>query len=218
MPGTEVELAVKIRLKKMGSKKRPFYRLIAADSRSPRDGRFLETLGHYNPMVEPAEIMIDEDKVHKWLNNGAKPTVNAANLLKSQGILERWELRKQGVSIAELDAKIEERRAKQPKAQPKEKKKLSKKAIAAAKAAEEEAAKAAEEEAKAEEAPAEEAAAEEAPAEEAPAETKAEEAPAEEAPAEEAPAEEAPAEEAPAEEAPPEEAPAEEASDEEKKS
>ena len=76
-------MAVKIRLKKMGSKKRPFYRLIAADSRSPRDGRFLETLGHYNPMVEPAEIKIDEDKVYKWLGNGAMPTVNAANLLKS---------------------------------------------------------------------------------------------------------------------------------------
>ena len=194
-------MAVKIRLKKMGSKKRPFYRLIAADSRSPRDGRFLETLGNYNPMVEPAEIKIDEDKVYKWLDNGAKPTVSAANLLKAEGILERWELLKSGVTIAELDAKIEERRAKQPKAQPKEKKKLSKKAIAAAKTAEEEAAKAAEEEAK--------------PAEVAkPVETVEEvEAPAE-APAEEAPAEDKkPAEEAPAEEA---EAPAEESGEEEK--
>ena len=77
-------MAVKIRLKKMGSKKRPFYRLIAADSRSPRDGRFLETLGHYNPMTEPAEVKIDEDKVYKWLGNGAQPTINAANLLKAQ--------------------------------------------------------------------------------------------------------------------------------------
>ena len=188
-------MAVKIRLKRMGSKMRPFYRLIAADSRSPRDGRFLEILGHYNPMVEPVEIKIDEDKVYKWLGNGAQPTVSAANLLKAQGILERWELLKSGMTIAELDAKIEERRVKQPKAQPKDKKKLSKKAIAAAKVAEEEAAKAAEEGAKpveaAEEvkAPAETEAPAEAPAEEAPAEDKklAEEPPAEEA---EAPAEE----------------------------
>lgn len=187
-------MAVKIRLKKMGAKKRPFYRLIAADSRSPRDGRFLETLGHYNPMVEPAEIKIDEDKVYKWLGNGALPTEAAANLLKAQGILERWELFKAGLSVAEVNAKIEERRAKQPKAQPKEKVKLSKKAIAAAKTAEEEAAKAAEEAAAAPEAPAEEAAApEEAP---------------------EAPAEEAAApEEAPVEKA---EAPAEESGEEEK--
>ena len=133
-------MAVKIRLKMMGSKKRPFYRLVAADSRSPRDGRFLETLGHYNPMVEPAEIVIDEDKVYKWLGNGARPTVNAANLLRSRGILEKWELLRTGLTIAEVNEKIEQRRAKQPKAVPREKKKLSKKAIAAAKAAEEKAA------------------------------------------------------------------------------
>jgi len=208
-------LAVKIRLKRMGSKKRPFYRLIAADSRSPRDGRFLENLGYYNPMVEPDEIKIDEDKVYKWLGNGALPTESAANLLKAEGILERWELFKTGLTVAEVNAKIEERRLKQPKAQPKDKTKLSKKAIAAAKVAEEEAAKAAEEDAKPVEAPAEKPA--EAPAEkpaEAPAEKPAE-APAEkpaEAPAEEAAA---PAEvpEAPAEKA---EAPAEESGEEEK--
>ena len=126
MPDTEVKLAVKIRLNMMGSKKRPFYRLVAADSRMPRDGRFLEILGYYNPMVEPAEIKIDEDKVYKWLGNGAKPSVNVANLLKSQGILERWELFKTGLTVAEVNAKIEERRTKQPKAQPKDKEKLSK--------------------------------------------------------------------------------------------
>jgi small subunit ribosomal protein S16 len=162
MPDTEVKLAVKIRLKMMGSKKRPFYRLVATDSRSPRDGRFLETLGHYNPMVDPAEVVIDEDKVYKWLGNGAKPSVNVVNLLKSKGILERWELVKTGMTIAEVNAKIEERRAKQPKAQKKEKTKLSKKAAAAARAAEEESAKAAGEEAAGEtpagEAPADESA------------------------------------------------------------
>jgi small subunit ribosomal protein S16 len=157
MPETEVKLAVKIRLKKMGSKKRPFYRFVAADSRFPRDGRFLETLGHYNPMVEPAEINVDEDKVYKWLRNGAKPTVNAANLLRSAGILERWELLKSGVPIPELDSKIEEMRSKQPKAQVRERKKLSKKAAAAAKAAAEaEASKTADEAGAGEETPAEE--------------------------------------------------------------
>jgi small subunit ribosomal protein S16 len=208
-------LAVKIRLKRMGSKKRPFYRLIAADSRSPRDGRFLENLGHYNPMIEPVEIKIDEDKVYKWLGNGAQPTVSAANLLKAQGILERWELFKTGLTVAEVNAKIEERRLKQPKAQQKDKKKLSKKAIAAAKAAEEEAAKPVEEEAK----PVEEAAKpveEEAKPveEEAKPEKTAKEVPVKEAPAEETPAaEEKPAEEKPAEEA---EAPAEESGEEKK--
>ena len=198
-------MAVKIRLKRMGSKKRPFYRLIAADSRSPRDGRFLENLGYYNPMVEPDEIKIDEDKVYKWLGNGAVPTESASNLLRAEGILERWELVKTGLSIAEVKAKIEERRVKQPKAQPKDKTKLSKKAIAAAKVAEEEAAKAAEEAAAAPE-PAPEAPAA-APAEEAEAPVEAPEAPAVEA--------DAPAEtpEAPAVEA---EAPAEESGEEEK--
>jgi len=131
-------LSVKIRMKRMGSKKRPFYRLVAADSRYPRDGRFLEILGYYNPMVEPAEIQIEEDKVYKWLDDGAKPTPNAANILKSAGILERWRLLRSGVTIPQLDAKIEEMRAKQPKAQERTRVKLSKKAIAAAKKAEEE--------------------------------------------------------------------------------
>jgi small subunit ribosomal protein S16 len=123
-------LAVKIRLKKMGSKKRPFYRLVAADVRSPRDGRFIETLGYYNPLVDPPEIQLDDDKVYKWLNEGAEPTDNARSLLKRAGLLERWRLLKQGVAIADLDAKIEELRAKQPQAVPKAEKKLSKKAAA----------------------------------------------------------------------------------------
>ena len=149
-------MAVKIRLKKMGSKKRPFYRVVAADSRFPRDGRFLEIVGYYNPMLEPAEIKIDEDKLYKWLDDGAKPTGNAANVLKEAGLLERWRLLRAGVKIAELDATIEERRAKQPSPKPR-KRKLSKKAQAA-KAAEEKAAeeKAVEEKKSAEKKPAEE--------------------------------------------------------------
>jgi small subunit ribosomal protein S16 len=112
-------LAVKIRMKRMGSKKRPFFRIVAADSRSPRDGRFIESLGYYNPVPDPPEINFDEDKVYKWLDNGAKPTKNAAQILRQAGLLERWQLLKQGVKIHELSAKIEERRTKQPVSHPK---------------------------------------------------------------------------------------------------
>ena len=110
------DLAVRIRMKKMGSKKRPFYRFVVADSRSPRDGRFIETLGYYNPMTDPPEIKLDDDKVYKWLNDGAIPSENARELLRKAGLLERWSLLKRGVKIQELDAKIEEMRAKQPAA------------------------------------------------------------------------------------------------------
>jgi small subunit ribosomal protein S16 len=113
-------LAVKIRLKKMGAKKKPFFRVVAADTRSPRDGRFIELLGYYNPMTDPPDLKFDEDKVYKWLDAGAEPTESAAQLLKRAGLLERWQLLKQGVKISELDAKIAERREKQPKPIPKE--------------------------------------------------------------------------------------------------
>ena len=83
-------MAVKLRLKRMGAKKRPFYRIVAADSRSPRDGRFIETVGTYNPITEPAEIKIDEELAMKWLNNGAIPTDTVRALLKNQGILEKF--------------------------------------------------------------------------------------------------------------------------------
>lgn len=82
-------MAVKLRLKRMGSKQRPFYRVVAADSRSPRDGRFIETVGTYNPITEPAEIKIDEEKAIKWLNNGAQPTDTVRDLLRSAGVLEK---------------------------------------------------------------------------------------------------------------------------------
>lgn len=134
-------MAVKIRLKKMGSKKRPFFRVVVADSRSPRDGRFIETLGHYNPLIDPPEIVLDDDKVYKWLDDGAQPTRNAANVLKQAGLLERWQLLKRGVAIADLDTAIETMRAKQPKAQLRTEEKLSKKAAAKLKAEQEKAAK-----------------------------------------------------------------------------
>ena len=83
-------MAVKLRLKRMGAKKRPFYRVVAADSRSPRDGKFNETVGTYNPMTEPAEIKIDEELALKWLNNGAIPTDTVRNLFKQQGIMQKF--------------------------------------------------------------------------------------------------------------------------------
>jgi len=79
-------VAVRLRLARMGSKKRPFYRIVAADSEAPRDGKFLEIVGTYNPNCDPAKIELKEDKVKKWLDNGALPTNTVASLLKKSGI------------------------------------------------------------------------------------------------------------------------------------
>ncbi len=81
-------MAVKIRLRRMGAKKAPFYRVVVADSRYPRDGRFIEEIGTYNPMTNPAEVKIDADKAKTWLKNGAQPTDNVKVLLKKTGITE----------------------------------------------------------------------------------------------------------------------------------
>ena len=83
-------MAVKLRLKRMGSKKRPYYRVVAADSRSPRDGKFIETVGTYNPIMEPAEVKINEELAIKWLNNGAIPTDTVRGLFKQQGIMKKF--------------------------------------------------------------------------------------------------------------------------------
>jgi small subunit ribosomal protein S16 len=80
---------VKIRLRRMGAKKHPFYRLVVADARSPRDGRFIEHLGYYDPMKDPVEVKIDAEKVRRWLLQGAQPSEAARSLLKREGILER---------------------------------------------------------------------------------------------------------------------------------
>lgn len=80
-------MAVKIRLRRMGAKKAPFYRVVVADSRYPRDGRFIEEIGTYNPMTEPAEIRIDTEKAKKWISNGAQPTDTVKTILKKEGIL-----------------------------------------------------------------------------------------------------------------------------------
>ncbi|MBQ3904432.1 MAG: 30S ribosomal protein S16 [Eubacterium sp.] len=80
-------MAVKIRLRRMGAKKAPFYRVVVADSRYPRDGRFIEEIGYYNPMTEPAEVKLDADKAKKWIANGAQPTDTVKAILKKEGIL-----------------------------------------------------------------------------------------------------------------------------------
>ena len=181
-------MSVKIRLRRTGRKKLAHYRIVATESSSPRDGRFIETLGYYKPMETPARLILDLERVDEWLSKGAVQSETVRTLVNRA--------RKGGdstVAIGELDpgeanqlkaAALEERR----------KKELAKAAAA------EEAAAAAEEEAAEEEAPAEEAAEEEA------AEEAAEEAPVEEAAVEEAAVEEAPVEEAAVEEAPVEEA------------
>ena len=81
-------MAVKIRLRRMGMKKHPFYRVVVADERSPRDGRSIEEIGYYNPMTQPAEIKIDNDRACYWLKNGAQPTDTVRVLLKKTGAIE----------------------------------------------------------------------------------------------------------------------------------
>jgi len=92
-------LAVRIRLQRHGRKKRPFYRLVAADARAQRDGAFLERLGYYNPLTDPADIFIDEEKALKWLRRGAQPTDTAKRLLSKRGILMKFEYEKLGRPI-----------------------------------------------------------------------------------------------------------------------
>jgi small subunit ribosomal protein S16 len=194
-----------IRLARTGAKKRPFFHIRVADSRKPRDGRFIERVGIFNPIASGQEvgIEIDQERFDYWLSKGAQPSDRVLTLLKQSKETPEETIKRQGIKDA------------------KRLKKLAAKAALRVEEAPAEEAPAEEAAPVAEEAPAEEAPAEEAPAEEAPAEEAApvaEEAPAEEAPAEEAApvAEEAPAEEAPAEEAAPvaEEAPAEEAATE----
>jgi len=84
-------MSVKIRLKRVGKKKAPSYRVVIADARSPRDGRIIESIGWYDPLVEPSAIHIDEEKALGWLKNGAQPTESVSSLLKRTGILERYE-------------------------------------------------------------------------------------------------------------------------------
>ncbi|MEY8662720.1 30S ribosomal protein S16 [Ligilactobacillus faecis] len=83
-------MSVKIRLKRMGSKKRPFYRIVVADSRSPRDGRFIETVGTYNPLTQPEQVTLKEEAIMGWLDNGAQPSDTVRNILSKQGVMKKF--------------------------------------------------------------------------------------------------------------------------------
>ena len=178
-------MAVAIRLSRGGAKKRPYYRIVVADVRAPRDGKYLEQIGIYNPMLpkdDAGRVKLDEDRARHWLGVGAKPSDRVLRFFDAAGILER--------APRNNPQKAEPGEAAKERAEEK-----AAKIAEAEEAAKEAAAAPAEEEVKVEEAPAEEAPAEEAATEEAPAE----EAPVEEAATEKAPAEEAPVEEAAAE-------------------
>jgi len=97
-------VAVHMRLRRMGSTKRPFYRIVVAESHMPRDGRFIEIIGHYNPIADPAEITVDEEKVYQWLRQGAQPTDTVRSLLQKTGTWKRWGLLKRGLKITTMDA------------------------------------------------------------------------------------------------------------------
>lgn len=153
-------MAIALRLSRGGAKKRPYYRIVAADNRAPRDGKYLEQIGTYNPLLakdDPARVKLDEDRARHWLSVGAQPSDRVARFLDAAGIMERAP--RNNPQKAEPGEKAKERAE--------EKAEKAREAEEAAKAAEAEAAEAPAEEAAAEEAPAEDTAAEEAPAEEA---------------------------------------------------
>ena len=79
---------LKIRLRRMGAKKAPFYRIVVADSRAPRDGAFVEEIGYYNPLTDPAEVVVDADKAKQWIKNGAHPTETVRGLFKKNGVID----------------------------------------------------------------------------------------------------------------------------------
>ena len=177
-------MAVKLRLRRMGKKKRPFYRIVAADSRAPRDGRFIELVGTYDPISKPMNIELQEDRVMYWLQNGAQPTDTVKNLFQKKGVWLKWHLVKSGADEAKITAEVgkfellQKEKEARLEAKAEEKKRL--KAEAKQKEAEEKAA---------EETPAAAAPVEEAPVEEAAAPVEEQAAPAEE-PKVEAPVEE----------------------------
>ncbi len=99
-------MAVKLRLRRMGKKKQPVYKVVAADARSPRDGRFIEAIGTYNPQTDPATIQINEERALYWLGVGAQPTDTVKNLLSKKGILLKNSLIKSGLSEEKIEAKM----------------------------------------------------------------------------------------------------------------
>ena len=101
-------MAVKLRLRRIGKKRQPVYKVVAADARSPRDGKFIEAIGLYNPKTDPAEINIQEERALYWLGVGAIPTDTVRNLLQKSGILLKRELLKEGLDEEKINARMEE--------------------------------------------------------------------------------------------------------------
>ena len=89
-------MSVKIRMRRMGSKRKPFYRIVVADSRMPRDGRFIEEVGYYNPLTNPDEVKLEEDKIFEWLEKGAQPSDTVRSLLSKAGLMPRYHDAKYG--------------------------------------------------------------------------------------------------------------------------
>ncbi|MGB3545124.1 30S ribosomal protein S16, partial [Rubrivirga sp.] len=104
-------MSVKLRFRRMGRRKLPIFGLVAADSRSPRDGRFIEDLGRYEPVSEPAMVKIDAERVIYWLGQGAQPSHTVRNLLQKEGILLQWALTQQGKEAEEIETALEEFKA-----------------------------------------------------------------------------------------------------------
>ncbi len=96
-------MAVKIRLRRMGAKKRPYYRIVVADSRTPRDGRFIEAVGQYNPIDKPASVSLKEERVYHWLKQGALPTDTVNSLFRKIGLLRKWLALKKGAEVSGME-------------------------------------------------------------------------------------------------------------------
>jgi len=131
-------LAVRLRLRRMGRKKKPFYRVVAADQRSPRDGRFIEKIGYYDPLTQPHEINLDEERIYYWLENGAQPSNTVRSLLRQKGILYKLELKHKGLSAEDIELEMKKWELLQSEKQKKQEAVLAqKKSKKAEKAAEE---------------------------------------------------------------------------------
>jgi small subunit ribosomal protein S16 len=124
-------LAVKLRLRRMGKKKQPIYKMVASDSRSPRDGKFLEAVGFYNPLTKPHTLDLKEDRIMYWLNVGAQPTHTVKSLLRQKGIILKKELISKGFDEEKVKSELENwQKVKEASSKKRTEKKLSKKAKA----------------------------------------------------------------------------------------
>jgi len=100
-------VATTIRLRRMGAKKRPFYRLVATDSRKARNGRFVEILGYYHPIEKPARVSLDENRIYRWLDTGAATSDTVSSIFRETGLWDKWDKKKKGEDITEIELKTE---------------------------------------------------------------------------------------------------------------